>query len=245
MENIPAVQNTTVLRSAEFVRLNVIFTNGSAQTTRVIGFSTAYKAETIDGVTYTELGGLVGIGSTTRDLVATQGDTTFALTGIDSQYIYFVAGGPLTAPLPLTTLVGGVAQPPIPVGYYPLIKGSEIQFYRGFYNSSQVLQSSVLRYTGIITSYTIEEDRQFQAQDLDVYTIQLNSSSYRGVLERRFAGRKTNEKSWKFWSPTDTSMDRVVALQNQLFDFGKPVASGSPSDPGTSSGNDAALSGGV
>jgi hypothetical protein len=81
------------------------------------------------------------------------------------------------------------------------------------------LTSTAQRFTGIITSYNITEERH----DLvDNFTITLNASSYKNVLENRVAGRKTNGESWKSFpvSATDTSMDNVYSLADQYFDFG-------------------------
>jgi hypothetical protein len=53
----------------------------------------------------------------------------------------------------------------------------------------------------------------------------------RKVLENRIAGLRTNQKSWQFYYPSDTSMNRVSAISNQYFDFGAPPQTGSVSDP--------------
>lgn len=220
--SIPAVQNTSTIRDAEFVKLSVIFTNGSAQTTRYYYFSTSYKPETIGGDTYADLGALLGISAHQRDITSSGYDTSVMITGLDPQYIYLVAGGPATAPIPVS------GQSDIPVGYYPLIKGSKLEIRRGFYNTNFVLTSNVLRYTGIITSYVIEENRDNSFEALnDTYSISLQCSAYRQVLENRIAGRKTNQQSWQYWYPTDTSMNRVTGLEGKQFDFGKDPVSGS------------------
>ena len=220
--SIPAVQGTASIRDFEAVSLTVTFTNGTTKTTRSLYFSTSYKAETIAGNSYSQLGGLMAISAQQRDLSATSYDTNVSITGIDPLYIYFIAGSPATAPIPIP------GQADIGVGYYPVIKGSEIKIYRGFYNANFVLTSTVLRYTGIVTSYSITEERDNSFEALnDTYTIALNCSAIKRLLESRIAGRKTNPASWqKLGLSTDTSMSRVPGLQNKLFDFGKPVATG-------------------
>jgi hypothetical protein len=55
---------------------------------------------------------------------------------------------------------------------------------------------------------------------VDNFTITLNASSYKTVLQNRIAGRKTNGESWKAYYPSDTSMDNVYSLADQYFDFG-------------------------
>lgn len=231
---ITPVQNTSILRSSEFVKLDITFTNNVNKIQRSLFFSNSYRAETIGGNTYTELGALLAIGSTQRDINATGYDTNIGLTGLDSRFIYFIAGGPATQPVPVTN------QADIPIGYYPIIKGSIISITRGFYDSNYVLTSSVLRYTGLVTSYVIKEERNNDEYE-DMYTISLQCSAYRRLLENRVSGRKTNQKTWEYWSlklnptlPLDTSMNRVAGLQDIKFDFGKPVATGNPSQPDTS-----------
>jgi hypothetical protein len=82
-----------------------------------------------------------------------------------------------------------------------------------------------LRYTGIVTSYHINEDRQ---DEIDTFTLTLQCSSYKTVLENRTAGRHTNGASWnKNITPSDpaydTSMDRIQAIHNTTFNFGLPL----------------------
>lgn len=217
--NIPAVQGTPTIRDAEFVKLTVNFTDGTTTTTRSLYFSSSFKTETVSGASYSDLGGLLSISAYQRDISSSGFDTSITLTGLDPQYIYFVAGGPATAPVPVP------GQSDIPIGYYPLIKGSTVEIRRGFYDDNYVMTSTVLRYTGIITSYVIQEERDntFEALN-DTYTISLQSSAYRQVLENRIAGRKTNQQSMNYWFPNDTSMNRVAGLEGKQFDFGKTVA---------------------
>lgn len=233
--NIPAVQNTSTIRDAEFVSLTVTFTNGVAQTQRTFYFSNSYKAEVIGGNTYTYLGAIMGVSASQRDIQTSGFDTAITLVGVDPLWIYVVAGAPATQPIPVS------GQAPIPVGYYPLIKGSTVTIRRGFYNANYILTSTVLRYTGIVTSYAINEERDNNYEALnDTYAISLQCSAYRRVLENRISGRKTNPTSWKYWFPADTSMDRVPGLSTKQFDFGKQVTTGDPSLPsnGDNTGND-------
>jgi len=220
--NIPAVQNTPTIRDAEFVKLVVNFSNGSNLISRTLYFSSSYKTETVSGNSYTDLGGLLAVSAHQRDITSSGYDTSITLCGLDPYYIYFVAGGPATAAIPVT------GQSDIPIGYYPLIKGSMIEIRRGFYDSSYALTSTVLRYTGLITSYVIQEERDNTFEALNnTYTISLQSSAYRQILENRIAGRKTNPQSMKYWFSTDTSMDRVPGLEGKKFDFGQTPYSGS------------------
>ena len=192
MDIIPEVDNTTQINSAEFVKLVIFNEYGNTANTTTYTFSSAYKYETIDGTQYTPLGGLLQVGAQNRDLRVTSGDTTIALSGIGSQNIYLVLA--------------------------EKIRGSEVEVIRGFYNNNMVLTNTYPRFTGIVTSYNIVEDRE--SQD-DNFTVSINASSYKSVLENRIAGRKTNQESWQFYNPTDTSMNQVYAISGVQFDFGQ------------------------
>lgn len=196
MQVIPAVSgNKTRVNNAEFLKLTIYNDVSNTANTTVHTFSSAYNYETIDGVVYTPLGGLLAVGVQQRDLRVTQADTSVSLSGIDGNNIFIV----------LATK----------------IRGSKLEIYRGFYNDNYVLSNVALRFTGIITSYQITESLDVD-NDVDNYIVTVNASSYKTVLENRIAGRKTNPESWKVWNPTDVSMDQVYSLADQQFDFGKP-----------------------
>lgn len=187
--------------NAEFVRIDI---EGAANTPYF--FSNSYKNEVIaDPVggttatsvaTFTALGGLLSVSGHQRDLSVTSYDTSITLVGVDESKLGLV----------------------IDAG----IKGSRVQIYRGFYDSNGMLiDTPKLRYTGIVTSYSLNEDR---VDNVDAFTLQINCSSYKTVLENRLAGRYTNSRSWKNYNANDTSMDRVAGLNNSKFDFGKKLA---------------------
>ena len=194
MDNIPAVANNKALvNNAEFVKLTIYNEYGNTANNNVYTFSSSYQSENIDGQDYTPLGGLLAIGVQQRDIRVTSADTSLTLNGIDGNNMSIVLG--------------------------TLIRGSKLEITRGFYDNNYVLTSNAHRFTGIVTNYQISEERQDQE---DNFTITLNASSFKSVLENRIAGRKTNSESWKEYNPTDTSMDRVPSLSDRSFDFGKP-----------------------
>jgi len=198
MENIPAVANNKPLvNNAEFVKLTIYNEYGNLANSNVYTFSSSYQEETIDGQIYTPLGGLLAVGIQQRDIRVTSADTSISLSGIDGNNMYIVLGS--------------------------LIRGSKLEITRGFYDNNYILTSDAKRFTGIVTNYNISEERQDQD---DNFTITLNASSFKSVLENRIAGRKTNSESWKEVNPTDTSMDRVPSLADRAFDFGKPPQQG-------------------
>jgi hypothetical protein len=214
------------IKDAEFIRMTI--TNPD-MTQQVYSMSTSYKNETItdqNGVssvatgTFTALGGLVNISGHQRDLTATSYDTQITLVGIDPNQIRKV--------LEIGLNEGSTST------YHAGIKGAKIQLWRGFYDDSyNLIDTPVLRYTGIVTSYHISEDRQ---NEIDTFTLTVQCSSYKTVLENRKSGRHTNGASWnKNIYPNydsngvpqnpdyDTGMDRVQAIHNTTFNFGLPL----------------------
>jgi hypothetical protein len=198
VDNIPAVANNKPLvNNAEFVKLTVYNEYGNTANNNVYTFSSSYQSETIDGQVYGPLGGLLAVGVQQRDIRVTSADTSISISGIDGNNMAVVLG--------------------------TLIRGSKLEITRGFYGgdgnvaNNYVLTSNAHRFTGIVTNYNISEERQ---DNDDNFTITLNASSFKSVLENRIAGRKTNSESWKEYNPTDTSMDRVPSLADRAFSFG-------------------------
>jgi hypothetical protein len=195
MENIPAVSgNKLLVINAEFIKLTIYNDVSNSANTSVYTFSSAYQEETIDGQVYTPLGGLLAVGVQQRDLRTTSADTSITLSGIDGNNIYAALG--------------------------TKIKGSKIEITRGFYNNNYVLANTAHRFTGIVTSYNIGEDLQL-IEDTDNFTVTVNASSFKSVLENRIAGRKTNPASWQVFNSTDSSMNNIYSISDQNFDFGK------------------------
>jgi len=188
---IPEVDNTSSIYSAEFVKLTIYNEYSNIANVSIHTFSSAYKSETIDGTVYLPLGGLLSVGAQNRDLRVTSGDTLISLSGISGNNIQLVLDNK--------------------------IRGSEIEVTRGFYDANGVLGNTYLRFTGIITSYAIQEERE--GQD-DNFTVLVSASSYKTVLQNRIAGRKTNQESWQFFNPNDTSMNQVYSIAGVQFDFG-------------------------
>jgi hypothetical protein len=192
---IPEVGNTvTQISSAEFVKITVYNDYANIANVNVYAISSSFKSETIDGTIYDPLGGLIAVGAQNRDLRVTAGDTNIAVSGIGGDSIELV--------LDLK------------------IRGSEVEVIRGFYDANYVLTNTYPRFTGIITSYALEEVRE--GND-NTFTIILSASSYKTVLENRIAGRKTNKESWRFFNSSDASMDNVYAIAGVSFDFGQPA----------------------
>ena len=215
--NINAELLKPAIKDAEFIRLTI--TNPDL-TTSVYALSNSYKTETVSSTpfigTYTSLGGLVSVSGHQRDLSPTSFDTQITLVGIDKTKIKDILQIGLNSNL--TT-------------YHAGLKGAKIEIGRGFYDTHYNLidNTIALRYTGIVTSYHIAEDRQ---TEVDAFMLTLQCSSYKTVLENRFSGRHTNGQSWNSGAGVniaststdyDTGMDRVQAIHATTFNFGLPV----------------------
>lgn len=188
--------------------------NGTAYVKSVYTFSSAYKAETINGLTYNPLGGLLAVGIQQRDLRVTSADTSLSLSGISGNNIQIVLDNN--------------------------IRGSQVEIIRGFYDNNYNLTSTAHRFTGIVTSYNITEER---VEKDDNFVVTLNCSSFKTVLENRTAGRYTTKQSWQFWYPNDSSVNNLFSISGQYFDFGRKPTRGSnnpsgPNLPGGGGGGD-------
>ena len=185
MDTIPAVENSPPqINSAEFVRVTIYNDYEDPTDTSILTASSAYKDETIDGQIFSAVGGLMAVGGQQKSIRVTSADTTVALSGIQGTLINTVLG--------------------------TKIRGSELEIWRGFYDDAGILTSTAKRFTGIITSYNINEDR---AGNEDNFTVSV------------IAGRKTNPESWTFFNPLDSSMNNIYSIASQTFDFGKEVTS--------------------
>ena len=166
----------------------------------VYTFCNAAAPITVNGITFSNLGALLNVGDIQRDIKATSDDMTISLTGIDPANIGIILGNE--------------------------IKGSLVEVWRGFFDSSNQIittptQQFFKRYQGIINSVSITEDFNIEARTR-IATCSISCSSMRRVLENRLSGVKTNQSNWQFIYPNDTSMNRVSEISNTYFDFGAP-----------------------
>jgi hypothetical protein len=193
MTTINAVTGSQI-NHAEFVKLTV----GTAAT--VYTFCNAAAPITVGGITFANLGALLSVGDVQRDIKATSDDMTIQLTGIDPVNIGIILGNQ--------------------------IKGSLVEVWRGFFDANnQIITSPTTqffkRYQGIINSVSITEDFNTDARTR-IATCSISCSSMRAILQNRLSGVKTNQNSWQFLYPNDTSMNRVAEISNTFFDFGTP-----------------------
>jgi hypothetical protein len=192
---IAPVENTNNIRYADFVRV----TTPDA----VYRFATTPSALTIpavDSEPFDALGSLVKVGDATRDIKSTANETSFTLVGIDTAMLGLVLGNQ--------------------------IKGSQIEAWKGFFNTDGELvtaggQGGLYQFfNGYINSFSISEEWMEEIRQY-VGLITVNASSIQIILRNRIGGRYTNNNSWQFYNPEDTSMDRVSYISTISYYFGK------------------------
>ena len=195
MNNIPPVQNTNTIRYADFLRM----TTPSA-TYRFATTPTALTIPAVDSEPFTALGQLVKVGNATRDIKSTANETTVTLTGIEPTMLALVLGTE--------------------------IKGAQLEMWHGFFNNQGQLLTNggtgglYQFFNGYINSFSISE-QWFEEVRAYLGTITISASSIQLILQNRIAGRYTNNNSWQFYTPNDTSMNRVAFIQTINYAFGK------------------------
>jgi hypothetical protein len=195
MKIIAPVDGTSNIRIADFVRVNT----GS----NIYRFTTAPNNITVTAVDanpFNAVGTLIKVGNVQRDIKSTANETTVTLVGID------------------TSMLGWVLS--------QNVKGSAIQMWHGFFNTEGALITSggsgglYQFFDGIITSFNISEQWMEEVR-MYVGTITVAASSIQLILQNRIAGRYTNNNSWQFFNPGDTSMNRVSFIETINYQFGK------------------------
>ena len=195
MNPIVPIEDTNNIRMADFVRIT---TNGT-----VYLFATTPSALTIPAVDanpFTALGALMRIGDTSRDIKSTANETTVTVIGLDTSYLGWILG--------------------------QNIKGSQIEMWHGFFDTEGALITTggtgglYQFFNGYISSFTISEQWNEEVRSY-IGVISVAASSIQLILQNRTAGRFTNNNSWTFYNPTDTSMDRVAFISTINYAFGK------------------------
>jgi hypothetical protein len=201
MNNITPVQNTNNIRVADFVR--IVSPSGTFMLT-----SCPYNI-TIPAVSaqaFTSASVLMKVGEVQRDIKSTANETTVSLSGIDTATLGFVLS--------------------------QSIKGSSIEMWHGFFSADGQLITTggtgglYQFFNGYITSFSITENWM---EEVKAYmaTITVSASSTQLILQNRIAGRYTNNNSWQFFAPNDTSMNRVGFIETINYYFGKDAPANS------------------
>ena len=197
MNIIPPVVGTNNIRYADFVRI--------VTSDNEYRFSTAPTELTIpavDALPFDGLGQLVDIGRIQRDIKSTANQTSITLVGIDTSLLGLVLGTDL--------------------------KGSQITMWKGFFDTQGVLLTTgglgglYQYFYGYINSFSIGEQWMEEAR-MYVGLITVNAANIQMILQNRVAGRFTNNASWQFYNPTDTSMNRVASISSLFLPFGKQL----------------------
>jgi hypothetical protein len=195
MNTIAPVENTNNIRYADFVR---VITG-----TQTFLFSTAPTSLTIpevDSQPFDGLGVLVNIGKIQRDIKSTANQTTIDLVGIDTAFLGEVLNQDL--------------------------KGAQITMWKGFFNTDGSLITSggsgglYQYFYGYVNNFNISEQWMEEVR-MYVGTVSVSASNIQMILQNRIAGRFTNDASWQFTTPGDTSMNRVSVISTLYYAFGK------------------------
>lgn len=171
--------------------------------------SNCYTGVTYNSQYYSPLGGFMEISDLQGTLQNTVNEISVGISAIPAAYIQTILGSQ--------------------------IKGGKIKIYRVFFDTltQTVLEDGVhQRFNGYITNFAVQENLQTSNKlNTIVHTLTITASSIIGILQTRLSGRRTNQKSYQVYYPEttvitheitgDLSMNRVEALKNAQFDFGK------------------------
>lgn len=192
--NIPAVQGSSI-KHCLLIDITVNDT--------VYYISNAYSPVTYNGHSYTQLGHFLGIGEIQDDLKITNNQLSLSLSGIPADD---------DSPNYLAVILNSN------------IKGSRIQIFRAFFDSSGFYTPSqvYMRFDGYVSNYNLTDSVDTDNR-LSTNNIGIQCSSIHAIMEKQYSGRRTNDNDQQYWFPGDTGMYRVKSLSDAQFDFGKPV----------------------
>ena len=197
MNNITPVQNTNLIRYADFMRL----TTPDA----IYRFATTPAAVTvtqIDALPFTGLGQLVSVNGAQRDIKSTANETTVTMVGIDTAMLGLVLGSKIKgSKIELWHGFFDANNQLITTG--SPTTGGLYKYFNGYINSFS------------ISEQWMEEARSF------VGIVTISASSFQLILQNRTAGRYTNDNAWQSFNPGDTSMNRVNYISTINYAFGK------------------------
>jgi len=223
VNEIAPVENTNLIRYADFVRITT-----PDATYRFATTPTAITVPSVDPEPFTALGQLVKVGDATRDIKSTANETTVTLTGIEPTMLALVLGTQIKgAQIEMWhgffNANGELTSGALPVTW---INNSTLDVNWQNQISSNVTWTSDTNgtlykfFTGYINSFTINE-QWFEEVRGYLGTITVSASSIQLILQNRVSGRYTNNNSWQFYTPNDTSMNRVAFIQTINYAFGQ------------------------
>ncbi len=197
MNVIAPVNNTNNIRYADFVRITV---NGATYRFTTAPYDITVSA--VDASPFSAVGTLIKVNDVQRDIKSTANETTITLMGID------------------TSVLGWVLS--------QNMKGSPIQMWHGFFDTNGALITTggtgglYQFFNGFVNSFAINEQWMEEIKSY-VGVVTVSASSIQLVLQNRVAGRYTNNNSWQFFTPGDTSMNRVSFVETINYQFGSNV----------------------
>lgn len=223
MNQISPVQNTAIIRYADFFRLTT--PSGTYR------FSTAPYAITVpsvDSEPFTGLGQIISVNAAQRDIKSTANETTVTLVGIDTSMLGLVLGTGIKGSkielwhgffdanneLITTTLADWVNASGDRIAWQNFI-GTDISWVRSVGNSGLYKY-----FTGYINTFSISESWVEELRSF-AGAVTVSASSVQLILQNRTAGRYTNDNAWQSVNPGDTSMDRVAFISSINYMFGK------------------------
>jgi hypothetical protein len=195
MNVITPVDNTNNIRIADFVRLTT-----PDGTYRFATTASSLTIGAVDAQPFQALGQLVKVGDAVKDIKSTANETTITLVGIDQTMLGLVLG--------------------------QNIKGSQLEMWHGFFDTNGALITTggsgglYQFFNGYVNSFAISEQWNEESRSF-MGAITVSASSIQLILQNRTAGRFTNNNSWTFYNPTDTSMNRVSFVTTINYLFGK------------------------
>jgi len=195
MNVITPVDNTNNIRIADFVRLTT-----PDGTYRFATTASSLTIGAVDAQPFQALGQLVKVGDAVKDIKSTANETTITLVGIDQTMLGLVLG--------------------------QNIKGSQLEMWHGFFDTNGALITAggsgglYQFFNGYVNSFAISEQWNEESRSF-MGAITVSASSIQLILQNRTAGRFTNNNSWTFCNPTDTSMNRVSFVTTINYLFGK------------------------
>jgi len=198
--NITPLQNTNNIRMADFIRVTTQDALGDTVIYRLASTPSALTIPAVDSEPFDALGALVKVGDVQRDIKSTANETSITLVGINTAELGWVLSNK--------------------------IKGSLIEMWHGFFDDNNELITTggtgglYKFFTGYVNSFNITE-QWFEEARMYYGAINVSASSIQIILQNRTAGRYTNNNSWQFFTPTDTSMNRVSVIQNINYFFGR------------------------
>ena len=189
------------VRTAVFVKIEIAeYWDGSAFVPETLTFSDHFTNYTFGGVEYTALGALMDVTSTFSDLESSGDTVTVVVTGIPNRSIEEIVKSK--------------------------IKSSSVTIYRGFFNQDGTLitdlnfTNPLQRFVGYVNNYSLQEDWDSESRT-STNTIAIDVGSKIDVIQRKVAGRKTNQTNLARYYPSDKSFDNVPALVDQKVNFGE------------------------